>query len=80
MENPSGPNVEFVYLDTVLLKALDGTPCTGLDADGDGYISYPGFPQLPVATYSEDGFGGPGPGGRRIPIDVKDLFLAEDGS
>lgn len=79
-QNPSGPNAEFTYLDTMPLKAPDRTPCTGLDADGDGYITYPGFPQLPVATYSGDSFGGPGPGGKRIPIDAEGLFLAEDGS
>ena len=80
VQNPSGPNIDFTYLDTILLRAPDGTPCTGLDADGDGYITYPGFPQLPVATYTGDGFGGPGPGGKRIPIDAEGLFLAEDGS
>ena len=55
-------------------------PCIGLDADGTRFLSYPGFPQLPVATYTGDGFGGPGPGGKRIPIDAEGLFLEEDGS
>ena len=44
-----------------------------------GSITYPGFPILPVATFPGDGFGGPGPGGRRIPIDAEGLALAFDG-
>ena len=57
----------------------DGTPCTGLDPDGSGHISFPGFPNLPVATFKGDGFGGPGPGGKRIPVDAEGLVLAADG-
>lgn len=76
--NPSPPNLKIEYQDTVLLRGPDGTPCTGLDADAVGYFKYPGFPDLPVATYPGDGFGGAGPGGRRISIDAEGLVLAED--
>ena len=63
-----------------LAEGHDGMPCTGLDADGTRFLSYPDFPQLPVATYTGDGFGGPGSGWKRTPIDAEGLFLAEDGS
>ncbi|KAH8796719.1 hypothetical protein BGZ57DRAFT_1012033 [Hyaloscypha finlandica] len=65
--NPSGNNLFFAYKETVRFFGPDGTPCTGLDADPTGYISFPGSPDLPVATYTGDGFGNAGPGGRRIP-------------
>jgi len=79
--NPASSNLVFTYDDTILLFAPDGTtPCTGLDADGTGHISYPGFPDLPVATFSGDGFGNPGPVQKRIPIDAEGLALANGGS
>lgn len=68
--SPSPPNLQLKYLDTVLLSGPDGTPTTGLDADITGYLSIPGFPPLPAATYVGDGFGGNGTGGRRISIDA----------
>lgn len=77
--NPSPPNLKIVYQDTILLTGPDGTPTTGLDADVTGYITYPGFPILPVATYSGDGFGGAGSGGKRISVDSEGLVLAKDG-
>ena len=77
--NPSGPNLQFKYEDTILFTGPDGKPTTGLDADVTGYLTYPGFPILPVATYTGDGFGGAGPGGKRIPIDSEGLVLAPDG-
>ena len=77
--DPSGPNLQFTYLDTILFTSPDGTPTTGLDADITGSISFPGFPILPVATYSGDGFGGAGPGGKRISIDSEGLVLDKDG-
>ena len=80
VSNPSGPNVDFEYLDTILLRGPDGNPCTGLDADGTGSLSYPGFPPLPVATFNGDGFSDQGPVVKRIPIDAEGLILAEDGS
>lgn len=78
--NPSPPNLHFTYVDTVLLTGPDKVPVTGLDADANGSITYPGFPILPVATYTGDGFGGPGPGGRRIAIDSEGLVLGDDGT
>ena len=78
--NPSGNNLFFTYKETILFFGPDGTPTTGLDADGTGHLSYPGFPDLPVATYQGDGFGNPGPGGRRIPIDSEGIILNADGS
>lgn len=51
-----------------------------MDADGTGHLSYKGFPDLPVATYTGDGFGGPGPGGKAIPIDAEGLVVNKDGS
>ena len=62
------------------MRGPDGTPATGLDPDATGFVTYPGFPILPVATYDGDGFGGPGPGGKRIAIDSEGLVLDKDGS
>lgn len=75
VKNPSDPNIRLEYLDTILLTGPDGEPTTGLDADITGYGSYHGFPPLPVATYTGNGFGGAGKGGRRIPIDSEGLAL-----
>ncbi|KAL7621973.1 hypothetical protein AAE478_007474 [Parahypoxylon ruwenzoriense] len=80
VDNPSGPNLFFEYLDTIAFSGPDGTPCTGLDADATGHISFPGFPDLPVATYTGDGFGGDGSGGKRIPVDAEGLYVNDDGS
>ncbi|KAF7181960.1 hypothetical protein CNMCM7691_001348 [Aspergillus felis] len=78
-ENPSQPNLQLEYLDTILLTGPDGEPTTGLDADAMGYASYRGFPPLPAATYIGDGFGGAGKGGKRITIDAEGLVLDKDG-
>ncbi|KAE8350716.1 esterase-like activity of phytase-domain-containing protein [Aspergillus coremiiformis] len=78
-QNPSNPNLHLTYLDTILLTGPDGQPTTGLDADETGHASYPGYPPLPAATYTGDGFGGAGPGGKRIALDPEGLGLAEDG-
>lgn len=79
--NPSPPNLQLKYLDTILLTGPDGTPTTSLDPDASGSITYPGFPILPVATYSGDGFGGKnGTGGKRISIDGEGLVLNKDGT
>ncbi|KAL9099303.1 MAG: hypothetical protein Q9187_009517, partial [Circinaria calcarea] len=80
LASPSGPNLQLNYLRTVLFTGPDGTPTTGLDADAIGSITYAGFPQLPVATYKGDGFGGAGPGGKRIAIDAEGIVLNPDGS
>ncbi|KAI0139150.1 esterase-like activity of phytase-domain-containing protein [Hypoxylon sp. NC0597] len=45
-----------------------------------GYLSYTGFPDLPAATYAGDGFGGKGPGGKRIPVDAEGLWVNDDSS
>ncbi|KAL9624748.1 MAG: hypothetical protein Q9160_001102 [Pyrenula sp. 1 TL-2023] len=78
--SPSGPNIQLEYLDSILFSAPDGTPVTGLDGDISGHISYLGFPDLPVATYTGDGFGRDGPGGQRIPVDSEGIVLNADGS
>lgn len=76
---PSPPNVAFVYKDSILLTGPDGKPMTGLDADQTGGLKYPGFPILPAATYTGNGFGGPGEGGKRVTLDPEALVLAKDG-
>src|SRR5947209_9808792 len=79
--NPSPPNLQLTYLDTVLLTGPDGNFTTGLRPDKQGpYLSYPGFPPLPSATYPGDGFGQPGPEAHRVSIDSEGLVLAKDGS
>ncbi|GES57505.1 peptidase M35 deuterolysin [Aspergillus terreus] len=78
-QNTSSPNLHLEYLDTILLTGPDGEPTTGLDADSTGYVTYSGFPPLPVATYTGDGFGGDGRGGKRISIDAEGLVLDRDG-
>lgn len=35
---------------------------------------------MPVSTYTGDGFGGDGPGGKRITIDAEGLYVNEDSS
>ncbi|KAF2190995.1 hypothetical protein K469DRAFT_622247 [Zopfia rhizophila CBS 207.26] len=78
--NPAKPNFQIKYLNTILLSGPDSTPITGLDADASGHLSYPGFPDLPVATYTGDGFGGSGPGGKRVSVDAEGLVLGADGT
>ncbi|KAI9684252.1 MAG: hypothetical protein M1822_005725 [Bathelium mastoideum] len=78
--NPAPPNLVLTYQDTIALTGPDGTPLTGLDADATGHLSYPNFPDLPKTTFVGNGFGGPGPGGVRIPGDTEGLVLASDGS
>jgi hypothetical protein len=80
LESLSKPNLDLEYLDAVLFTGPDGTPVTGLDADVKGSIKFPGFPEMPVATYTGNGFGGPGKGGKRISIDSEGLVLNPDGS
>ncbi|KAJ2986244.1 hypothetical protein NUW58_g5119 [Xylaria curta] len=80
ISNPSAPNLDFFYIDTIKFSGPDGTPCTGLDGDATGHLSFPGFPNLPVATYEGDGFGAEGPGGKRIPLDPEGLYVNDDGT
>jgi hypothetical protein len=78
---PSPPNLKLQYLDTIAFTDPKGNPVTGLDPDAHGaYLSFQGFPELPSATYQGDGFGGAGPGGRRVSLDSEGLVLAADGS
>jgi hypothetical protein len=77
---PSGPNLVFQYKRTILLRGPDGEPVTGLDPDFAGGLNYPGFPTLPAATYPGDGFGGAGPGGKRISLDAEGLVVDKHGS
>jgi hypothetical protein len=77
--NPSAPNLVLTYKDTILLSGPDGKPMTGLDADQVGGLEYPGFPVLPAATFTGDGFGGPGPGGKLATLDPEAMVLAKDG-
>jgi len=81
VEMPASPNLQFKYLDTVLFTDPSGTPVSGLDASAKGpYLTFPGFPDLPSTTYTGDGFGGNGTGGRRVSVDSEGLVLNKDGS
>ncbi|KAL4948283.1 esterase-like activity of phytase-domain-containing protein [Aspergillus filifer] len=77
--NPSTPNLNLTYLDTILLSDPTGKPLTGLDPDVTGNITYRGFPPLPAATYEGDGFGGPGLGDKRVSVDAEGLVIDEQG-
>ena len=78
---PGGQNVRLSYLDTVLFSDMNGEPVTGLDPDITGpYLSVEGVGEVPSATYTGDGYGGAGAGGRRLSADTEGLVLSEDGS
>ncbi|KAF1837088.1 hypothetical protein BDW02DRAFT_492295 [Decorospora gaudefroyi] len=74
--NPACANVKLTYLDTLLFTGPDGMPLTGLDPTDT--ITYPGFPELPLAKYTGNGFGQDGPGGARISVDTEGLVLGKD--
>ncbi|KAL3492568.1 esterase-like activity of phytase-domain-containing protein [Aspergillus germanicus] len=78
-KNPSKPNMDLKYLDTILLQDPNGEPLTGLDPDFTGHASYKGFPPLPAATYVGNGFGGAGPGGKRVSVDSEGLVIDNEG-
>lgn len=80
LTNPAPPNLIFTYKRTILLSGPDGKPLTGLDPDMSGGLRYPGFPTMPAATYPGDGFGGAGPGDRRLSLDAEGLVVSQDGS
>lgn len=81
VENPSGNNLFFTYKKTILLLGPDGNPTTGIDADPTGHLSYPGFPDLPIATVYGNGFDSDvGPVTKHIPIDSEGIILNPDGS
>ncbi|KAF2754745.1 hypothetical protein EJ05DRAFT_520088 [Pseudovirgaria hyperparasitica] len=74
------PNLQLTYLDSVLFTGPTGEPTTGLDADPTGSLQYPGFPDLPVATYPGDGYANTtGPGDSRIALDAEGLVLTPSG-
>jgi hypothetical protein len=78
--NSSSPNLQLKYLDTIRFTDPAGTPLTGLDPDlQPPYLSFPGYPELPSATYTGDGFGGNGTGGHRVVGDTEGLVLTDDG-
>ncbi|OQD82005.1 hypothetical protein PENANT_c024G02371 [Penicillium antarcticum] len=78
--NPSPPNINLKYLDTILLTDPTGAATTGLDADITGAANFPGFPPLPVSTYKGNGYGGAGLGGKRVSLDTEGLALdTQDG-
>ena len=70
---PSPPNVKFLYMDTILLRDPSGKPISGLDPTT--VLNYGGFPALPAAKYTGDGFGGAGQGGVRVCMDAEGLVL-----
>ncbi|KAF1981799.1 3-phytase [Aulographum hederae CBS 113979] len=78
--SPAPPNLRLKYVDTIRFSGPDGTPCTGLDPDARGALRYPGFPDLPGATYTGDGFGGEGLGGHRVSVDSEGIVVNKDGS
>ncbi|KAF2093956.1 hypothetical protein NA57DRAFT_80961 [Rhizodiscina lignyota] len=78
--HPSPPNLKLKYLDTIRFTGPDGVPTTGLDCTAKGAFKYPGFPDLPRAIYTGDGFGLPGPGGEGICVDAEGLILNDDGT
>lgn len=78
--NPSSPNINIEYDSTILFTDPSGVPTTGLDADSTGHATFKNFPDLPVATYTGNGFNGSGNGGRRVPVDNEGLVVASDGS
>ncbi|KAF1947997.1 hypothetical protein EJ02DRAFT_391503 [Clathrospora elynae] len=75
---PASPNFKLTYLDTLLLTGPDGTPLTGLDPTTT--ITYKGFPDLPLAIYTGNGFGQDGTGGARVPLDTEGLVLGDNES
>lgn len=78
--NPAGQlttNLNFEYVDTILLTDMNGQPLTGLDPNT--VVTVPGYPDLPGSSYTGDGWGGPGAGGRRISLDAEALVLSRDG-
>ncbi|USW47892.1 Putative Phytase-like domain-containing protein [Septoria linicola] len=78
--NPSPPNIQFKYLDTILLTDPAGSPAVGLDGGLSGpYLTFPGYSfEFPSANYTGDGFGGAGEGGYRLVIDAEGLVLGND--
>ncbi|KAF7194059.1 putative secreted protein [Pseudocercospora fuligena] len=79
--NPSSPNLQFKYLDTILLTDPRIQPTSGLDGAITGpYLNYPLIGEVPSANYTGDGFGGAGAGGNRAVIDSEGLVLGPGGT
>jgi len=60
-------------MDTILLRDPSGKPISGLNPTT--VLNYAGFPALPAAEYTGDGFGGAGQGGVRMSMDPEGLVL-----
>ncbi|KAL8849779.1 MAG: hypothetical protein Q9221_005262 [Calogaya cf. arnoldii] len=78
--SPSPPNLSLIYKSTLLLTDPKGNPTTGLEADPSGGLQFNDFPLLPAATFTGNGFGEAGPGGKAQSIDAEGLVLNRDGS
>ena len=76
--NPSPPNLAINYEDTILLTDNERVPLTSLDPT-DVQKDSVGLPNHPEVTVEGDGFGGSGPGGKRLPIDAEGLVLIPGG-
>lgn len=88
VEDSALPNLNFTYIDTILFKGPDGQLTTSLDATGSGGLTYDGFPLLPAATWTGDGFGNnlTTSGNNttttttRISVDAEGLVINNDGT
>ncbi|RMZ76735.1 hypothetical protein DV737_g4700, partial [Chaetothyriales sp. CBS 132003] len=81
VSDPSPTNIKLEYLDSIPFTDPAGTPFTGLDAAADPpYLTFQSTGQVPTANYTGDGFGGSGPGGRRVSGDTEGLVVNSDGS
>ncbi|KAI5812504.1 outer membrane autotransporter [Pyronema omphalodes] len=69
----SAPNIDYTYVDTILLTDPAGNPVSGLDPNT--VLEYAGFPAMPAAAFPGDGFGGEGPGGVRVALDSEGLVV-----
>lgn len=79
--SPSGPNLQFKYLDTVLLTDPRLQPTSGLDGGITGpYPNYPLIGEVPSGNYTGDGFGGSGSGGNRVVLDSEGLVIGSGGT
>ncbi|KAF2839967.1 hypothetical protein M501DRAFT_1003455 [Patellaria atrata CBS 101060] len=76
-QSPSPPNLAFEYEDTILFSDPSGTPISGLDPTT--VLKFRGYPDIPAATFTGNGFGGNGPGGTRVSIDPEGLVLDSRG-
>ncbi|RMD41339.1 hypothetical protein DV735_g3776, partial [Chaetothyriales sp. CBS 134920] len=81
VSDPSPPNLQLEYLDSILFTDPAGAPITGLDSVAEPpYLSFETTGEVPTANYTGDGFGGSGSGGRRVSGDTEGLVVNSDGS